>query len=130
MAGRKSSTFTEVELEFMQIIWEHGEVSTEDVLNALKKRDRKLSDGSVRKIFSILMNKGHITRKRNGRGFLYRAKVHQNQANKRMIKDLLSRAFGNSASLLVAALLDSSKVSDEEILEIKQLIAERERSEK
>ena len=76
------------------------------------------------------MNKGNITRKRNGRCFLYRAKVHQNQANKRMIKDLLSRAFGNSASLLVAALLDSRKVSDEEILEIKQLIAERERSEK
>ncbi len=130
MAGRKSSTFTEVELEFMQIIWEHGEVSTEDVLNALRKCDRKLSDGSVRKIFSILMNKGHITRRRDGRGFLYRAKVHQNQANKRMISDLLSRAFSNSASLLVAALLDSSKVSDEEIEEIKQLIAERERSEK
>jgi len=128
MSGRKSSTFTEVELEFMKIIWEQGEVSTEDVLDVLSKRGRELSDGTVRKMLSILMNKGHITRTRNGRSFLYRAKVRKKQADKRMIRDLLSRAFGDSASLMVAAILDSSSVSDEEIQEIKQLIAEHERS--
>ncbi len=128
MSGRKSSTFTEVELEFMKIIWEQGEVSTENVQNALSKCGRELSDGTVRKMLSILMTKGHITRIRNGRGFLYRAKVHEKQANRRMISDLLSRAFSDSVSLMVAAILDSSSVSDEEIQEIKQLIAERERS--
>ena len=128
MAGRKSSTFTEVELEFMKIIWEQDEVSTEDVLDALSKRGRDLSDGTVRKMLSILMNKGHISRTRNGRNFLYRSKVPKKQADKRIIRDLLSRAFGNSAALMVAAILDSSSVSDEELQEIKHLIAERERS--
>lgn len=128
MSGRKSSTFTEVELEFMKIIWKQGEVSTENVQDVLSKCGRNLSDGTVRKMLSILMNKGHITRTRNGRGFLYRAKVHEKQANRHMISDLLSRAFGDSAPLMVAAILDSNSVSDEEIQEIKQLIAERERS--
>ena len=128
MAGRKSSTFTEVELEFMKIIWEQDEVSTEDVLDTLSKRGRELSDGTVRKMLSILLNKGHITRTRNGRSFRYRAQVHKKQADKRMIRDLLSRAFGDSAALMVAAILDSSSVNDKELEEIKKLIAEHERS--
>ena len=74
MARRKSPTFTEVELEFMQIIWAHGEVSTEDIQIALREQGRDLSDGSIRKILSILMNKGHLNRRRVGRGFIYRAK--------------------------------------------------------
>ena len=52
MARRISPTFTEVELEFMRIVWPAGEVTTEDVLTALRKRGRDLSDGSVRKILS------------------------------------------------------------------------------
>ena len=72
MGRRKSSTFTEVELEFMQVIWAAGEVSTDHVLEVLKGRGRNLSDGSIRKVLSILVQKGHLTRRREGRAFLYK----------------------------------------------------------
>ncbi|MCE5251714.1 BlaI/MecI/CopY family transcriptional regulator, partial [bacterium] len=85
MPGRKSSTFTEVELEFMQIIWASGEVSTEDVQTTLRERGRELSDGAIRKILSILMTKGHLSRRRSGKSFYYRAKVHKEQAAGSMI---------------------------------------------
>ncbi len=38
MPGRKNPTFTEVELEFMQIIWKTGEVSTDDMQQLLQVR--------------------------------------------------------------------------------------------
>ena len=84
MARRKSPTFTEVELEFMRIIWPAGEVSTEDVRAALEKHGRDLSDGSVRKILSILITKGHLTRRPEGRGFVYKPAVPQGQAHRKM----------------------------------------------
>ena len=77
MARRKSSTFTEVELEFMNIIWEHDEVSTEDIQKFLEENDRYLTDGSIRKILSILMTKGHLERRKMGRRFYYKAKVEE-----------------------------------------------------
>ena len=127
MARRKSSTFTEVELEFMNIIWDQKEVSTEDIQNTLNKSGRKLSDGSIRKILSILMNKGHLTRRRAGRNYYYTANVHKYRAHKKMVRDLLKRAFGGSAPEMVAALLDSRNIKNGDIKEIKRLIKEHER---
>jgi len=37
VAPRKSRTLTQVELEFMQVIWACREVTTEDVMQALRK---------------------------------------------------------------------------------------------
>ena len=126
MARRKSPTFTEVELEFMQIVWDQEEVTTEDMQNILRTQDRDLSDGSIRKILSILMDKGHLERHRVGRSFIYHPKENRQQAHRSIIQDMLKRAFDNSASLLVAALLDTRKVTREEIEEIKHLIKEHE----
>ena len=126
MARRRSATFTEVELEFMHIIWEMGEVSTEDVLNTLNKRGRNLSDGSIRKILSILVAKGHVVRRRFGRSYLYRAKVERDMAQRSMVQDLLKRAFHGSISLMVAALFDRETIDEEELDEVKKLIEEHE----
>ena len=127
MARRISPTFTEVELEFMRIVWPAGEVTTEDVLTALSKRGRDLSDGSVRKILSILIRKGHLTRRREGRGFLYKPTVPQGQAHRKMVLDLKKRAFGGSAALMLAALFDGRAISKRDLDQIKRLIAEHEK---
>jgi len=129
MPRRKSRTLTEVELEFMQIVWEAGEVTTEDVLERLGRRERHLSDGSVRKILSILMTKGYLLRRPEGRGSRYRAGVPKGRASRNMLLDLVHRAFGGSPALMVASLLDSPQVSRDDLEKIKGLISEREKGE-
>lgn len=128
MARRKARTLTEVELEFMQVVWAaEGDVTTDDVLDALRRRGRELADGSVRKVLSILVTKGYLSRRRRGRGFLYRAKVARDQAARRMVGDLLRRAFDGAVTGMIAALLDGRTVDRRELDKIKRLIAERER---
>ena len=122
MARRKSPTFTEVELEFMHIIWDRDEVTTDDIQNVLKERGRDLSDGSIRKILSILLSKGHLTRRRLGRSFYYKPRVEKNQAQRNMVQDLLKRAFDGSVSHMVAALFDSRSIDKNDIAEVKRLI--------
>ena len=122
MARRKSRTLTDVELEFMQIIWGNGEVSTEDIQQALLKQDRDLADGSIRKVLSILVEKGYVVRRREGRGFLYRALVEKTQANRNLVTDLLKRAFDGSAALMVASLVDSRNIKKKDLNAIKKLL--------
>jgi len=127
MARRPTRTLTEVELEFMQVVWELDEVTTEDVLEYLRRRGRELADGSVRKILSILMAKGYITRRFEGRGFRYKAVMAKEKADKSLLSDLVERAFRGSAALMVASLLNSRKISKQELKQIKRLITEREK---
>jgi predicted transcriptional regulator len=127
MPRRKSRTLTEVELEFMHVLWSSGESTTEDVQDALCEEGHGLADGSVRKVLSILVEKGYVTRRRAGRGFLYKAQVARRAANRSLVRDLLDRAFGGSASLMVASLLDGRRVKPKEMAAIKRLIARRER---
>ncbi|KPK84051.1 MAG: hypothetical protein AMJ81_06685 [Phycisphaerae bacterium SM23_33] len=129
MSRRKSRTLTEVELEFMQIVWERREVTTEDMLEGLRRRGRHITDGSVRKILAILLAKGYLARRPEdrGKGFRYRPLVLRDKANNSLLADIVDRAFGGSACLMVAALLDSRKVSKTDLARIKRLIAEREK---
>lgn len=127
MARRKSQTLTEVELEFMQVVWDAGEVTTEGVMETLRRQGRPLADGSVRKILSILRRKGYLKRRREGRGFVYWAAVPRERASRRMVTDLLKRAFDGSAAQMVAALMDGREVSDDELRQIKHLIDKHER---
>jgi len=122
MSGRKSTTFTEVELEFMQIIWDLGSVSTEDMQKHLGDKGRDLADGSIRKIFSILMKKGHLQRIKEGRSYIYSPKVVREQAKSNMILDLLKRGFSDSVPGMVATLLNSKNISSNDLEEIKNLL--------
>ncbi len=127
MARRKSRTLTEVELEFMQVIWDREDTSTEDLQNALAARGRPLSDGAIRRVLAILMEKGYLIRHKQGLSFLYNAKVQKDNALGSMFRDILTRAFGGSGSLMIATFLDTVDIKPDEMDRIKRLIEERER---
>ena len=59
----------------------------------LRRQGRELTDGSVRKVLAILARKGYLSRRPDGRGFRHKPKVPQGQANKKMLADLIARAF-------------------------------------
>ena len=127
MPQPRTRTLTKVELEFMQIIWKRREATTEDIMEELSAKGRHLSDGAVRRMLAILIEKGYLSRRRSGMAFIYKAEVAEEQATRKILKDLLERAFKGKASLLVAALLDSRSIDKKDIRKIKKLIEDREK---
>ena len=127
MPRRKSETLTDVELELMQIVWEKGEVSTDEMQRELKTRGRDVSDGTIRKFFSILRKKGYVLRRRQGREALHRPNVEREAAARSLLRDFVRRAFDGSATQLVASLLDSRAVRKGDLETIKKMIAEHEK---
>ena len=129
MRTHSPTTFTRVELEFMQIIWEHEEASTEGIQTALSKKGRNITEGGIRRILSILMKKGHLNRRKRGRSFLYKSKIHKDQAEKTIIHDLLDQAFSGSIPQMVATLFNSRNIRDDELKEVKKIIEKHEKKE-
>ena len=124
MGNKPTRLFTKVEMEFMQILWEKGELPPEDIRAELDKKGRSLSNGGTRRILSILCRKGHVSRRKEGRHYLYRTLVNKKQAFRNIFVDLKKRIFGDSGVLMAAAFLDSYVVNDSEIDEI-QLLFEK-----
>ncbi|MDP2982928.1 MAG: BlaI/MecI/CopY family transcriptional regulator [Candidatus Latescibacter sp.] len=130
MARRKTRTFTEVELEFMRILWDRGEAAPEDIRDSLLANGRSLSGGSIRNVLAIMQEKGYVARRKEGKAFLYRAKIREEQAREGMARNLLENAFAGSESLLVASLLERRDIRPEELEKIELLISDRRRREK
>jgi BlaI family transcriptional regulator, penicillinase repressor len=124
MPRKKSRTYTEVELEFMHIVWELGEPTPDDIEASLRAGGRSISIGSIRNVLAIMMEKGYLTRRKEGKAFRYRAQAQREQAGKVALAELVSTLFGGSESLVVAALLDNRSLSTDERERIRLLIGD------
>jgi predicted transcriptional regulator len=92
----------------------------------LEAEGRSLTESTVRTMLRILEQKGYLTHDVDGRTFHYRPRVERNGATGSILRDVLNRVFSGSPSLLVKSLLSEEKVSETELEQIKQLIAEKE----
>ena len=129
MARRKTRTLTEGELEFMQVLWTKGEATPEDMQTALAEIGRLVTGGTVRNVLATLMKKRYVTRKKRGKAFVYKAHIEKDQAARSFVRDLLTRVFNGSESLMVASLLSNHELSEAEIQKIRSLIADKTKGE-
>jgi predicted transcriptional regulator len=122
VARRKSPTLTEVELELMEVLWQKGEASVGEIVEALP--EERLAYSSVLTVMRILEQKGYVTHEKEGRAFIYRPLVDREQARKNVVGYMLRRFFDNSPELLVVNLLENESLSQSEIDRLKRLIDE------
>jgi predicted transcriptional regulator len=120
LARRKSPTLTEVELELMDVLWDRGQATVAEIVEALP--EERLAYSSVLTMMRILEQKGYVTHEKEGRAFIYRPLVDRQQAQKSVIGYLLRRFFDNSPELLVVNLLEHEEVGPEEVIRLKRMI--------
>jgi predicted transcriptional regulator len=91
------------------------------VFDALSK-SKPIGYTTVLKLMQIMADKGLVKRDEEQRAHVYSARLQQEQTQRQMVRDLLRRAFNDSASQLVMQVLASKKASPEELAEIRQLL--------
>jgi predicted transcriptional regulator len=123
---KKSLNLTEAELRLMDVVWDKGAVTVQEVADALP-RELGLAYNTVLTTLRILEEKGYLrhTKAKEGRAFIYRPAVSREQASRSAVQSLLQRFFGNSAEALVLNLLDDEKLEPEEVRRIQGLLKSR-----
>jgi predicted transcriptional regulator len=121
MPPRKSNTLTEAELRLMKILWRRGESAVTDLVAALPE-DEPLAYNSVLTTIRILEQKGYVEHRQEGRAFVYRPTVAENEASRSEVRNVLSRFFGNSREQLVLSLLGDEEIGTQELERLKDLI--------
>ena len=120
--GVATGTLTDLQLAVMKALWRVGEGSISDVVAALAADGRELAPTTVATLLQRLSKQGWVKHRKNGRQFLYRAKVNQEDAAKGVLQRVLASFFGGRVSALTAQLLESEDISEEELKEMRRLL--------
>src|SRR5262245_52939481 len=123
-AQRIEKPLTPVELEMMNVIWRLGPCSVHQVLEALKPQ-RELAYTSVSTIVRILEQKGFLTSAKEGRGHIYAPTLTREAYQAMSLEQLVSNVFGGEPALLVQRLLDSRRLSTDELDRIKAALKKK-----
>jgi BlaI family penicillinase repressor len=74
-------------------------------------------------MLQVMTAKGLTAREAHGTQHVYRARQPEGQTQRRLVRDLLDRAFGGSTSQLVMQALAAKRATPEELEEIRRLLA-------
>src|SRR5579872_2218906 len=91
---------TDAELEILCVLWKEGPRTVRQVYAALS-RGRSFAYTTTLKLLQIMTEKGLVTREEQGQHHVYRARYAEAATQRRLLRDLLERAFGGSTSKLV-----------------------------
>jgi len=112
---------TDAELAILRVLWERGPSTVRQVHEVLS-RDRPAVYTTALKLLQIMTDKGLVSRDERDRSHVYHARLTEEQTQRQLVRDLLDRAFGGSASKLVMQALAARRASPEELTEIRRLI--------
>ncbi|MEW2912743.1 BlaI/MecI/CopY family transcriptional regulator [Leisingera sp. JC11] len=119
-----TSLLTEVELEFMTVVWDMGGGTVRDILAELNKVQERAYT-SVATVLKIMEQKGFLTSERKDRSLVYRPAVPKADYQKTSLKNLSSKLFNGAPAALVARLVDDEDVTNEMLEEMRALLEER-----
>lgn len=119
---------TNAELEILRLLWRDGPLTVRDVHETIKRR-RDVRYTTVLKTLQVMTEKGLVTRDDSERSHVYAAAVPESTVKKRLVADLVDRAFDGSAAGLVMQALSARRASPEEIKQIRKLLDSIKRTE-
>jgi predicted transcriptional regulator len=116
---------TEAELAILRVLWDLGPSTVREVHDAMGA-ERDVGYTTILKILQIMHEKQLVTRDDSARSHVYRAALPRERTQKRLVNDLVDRAFDGSPASLVLQALSSRRASPEELERIRALLDELE----
>ena len=115
---------TEAELELLRILWNKEPATVREIYDTFNQ-ERPCGYTTVLKLLQIMTTKGLVLRDEANRAHVYRATISQDAMQSKILKDLSLRLFSGSAAQLALHALAMEPASQNELDEIRALIARR-----
>jgi len=126
--GHDPAELGELERSVLQMLWQHGTLSAEQVREELDQQDRPLKDSTVRTVLRRLEEKGYLTHVLDNRTFLYSPAEPAPMVAGRAVKRILEWFCEGSVEQLLVGMVDSSVLDREELKRLAERIATAQQS--
>lgn len=118
---------SEAQIEVMHVVWRLNEATLNDVWTELTAK-RPLAKNTVQTLLARLVDKGWLTYRQEGNGFIYRGTCERNTAHKQILQRVVDVAFQGSTEGLLVSLLQDTSITPDEAARLRNLIDEAERN--
>ena len=109
----------------MAVLWRRGEATTAEVHEALRA-ERGLALTTIATMLRKMEDKGVVVHRAEGRQFVYRPTVTEDEIRQSMVGELVERLFDGDAKALVAHLVSEHEIDATDIAELRRRVgAER-----
>ncbi len=112
--NERMSDLGELELEVMQLVWDAGEITADQVRERLS---RKSKESTVRTVLRRLEGKGYVTHTVDGRTFIFRAAEARQDVAARAVKRIVAWFCNGSVEEVLVGMADA-RMLDPRVLKL------------
>lgn len=114
---------SDLELQILAVLWERGPSTVRQVNEALPD-DKQRAYTSVLSVMQVMQKKGllKVAAERQGLANVYQPAVTRRKVLGPVMRGMVRKVFGGSASAAVQHLLNENKVSADELAEIRDML--------
>ncbi|MGO9107845.1 MAG: BlaI/MecI/CopY family transcriptional regulator [Thermoguttaceae bacterium] len=121
MARHPSIHPTDGELEILQVLWRAGPCTIGQICKTLRLQ-RSVATTTVATMLKVMMEKKLVQRKQGKQSYVWSARTTQQSAASGMVRKLVNLVFDGSAQRLVAHLVESGQLSDEQREAVRRML--------
>ena len=122
----KIPKISEAEWVVMEVVWRKHPVTALEVVQQLTSHTQ-WQDQTIRTMLRRLIRKKALTYKAEGKVYYYAPAVSREQCVRGESRSFLARVFGGTAQPLLVQLVQETKLSAEEIAELKRILRNKEK---
>jgi len=111
--------FTRAELEVMHVLWNASEPLKPGELE--ERFPRPIRNAALRSLLLVLLEKGHVTRKRAGRAYVYQARTRPQRELRAMTRRMADLFAGGSRRTLIAQLVKQENLTAEDLAALQRV---------
>ena len=125
MSEREKVQPTEAELAILRVLWSRGPSTVRVVHDALGGEARTRYTTTLKQL-QVMAERGLVDRDESRRSHVYAPVPKEVETEESLVSGFIDRVFGGSVQKMVVHALNSGKITDEELAQIKRLLGERE----
>jgi predicted transcriptional regulator len=120
--ARRPQDVTDAEREVLRALWEQGPATIRALADELYPGGSTSEYATVQKLLERLSDKGHVSRRADGRQHVWSAAVRREELVARRLRDTADELCDGSLTPLLTQLVSTARLTREELAELRRLV--------
>jgi BlaI family transcriptional regulator, penicillinase repressor len=114
---------SDLEMQVLSVLWDRGPSPAREVLEAMPDGKQRAYT-SILSVMQVMEKKGLLTHTSEGKTHVYSPAVRREQVLKPFLRKVVTEVFAGRPAALMQTLLSETAISDEELAEMRRLLAQ------
>jgi CopY/TcrY family copper transport repressor len=124
MIASAQISISESEWEIMRVVWANKSVTSRDVIDILEDQ-MNWKESTIKTLIGRLVEKEALEATKEGRKFIYSAKINEQDTIQHFSSDMLSRVCNKDKGDVIHHLVETAELSQSDIAKLMNLLEEK-----